>query len=131
MKWTGYFLATLMLISIGSTVIIQSAYSQSAEEKPIAMGFITGFVYVRYYIFCYGVPWAKVHFIAEDGTEYLTYSNGGGAYITQIPLGNYTAYAEYGWYKSEEFDIIVGRGNTPYNFIIEVQYSRSGRPTNP
>jgi len=70
----------------------------------------------------------EVHFIAEDGTEYTAYSNGGGVYWLKLPRGNYTAYAEYAWYKSEEMEVKIDAGRTPINFYVEIPYSRSGRP---
>ncbi len=152
MKWLGYFLIVTMLFSICTVVVIPITYSKETEEDdccgeetseeetseeeneeetkevPLAFGSAYGFVYMRYYIFCAGIAWAEVHFIAEDGTEYTAYSNGGGVYWLQLPRGTYTAYAEYAWYRSEEMEVRIDAGRTPINFFVEIPYSRSGRP---
>jgi len=157
MKWLGYFLIVTMLFSVCTVAVIPIAYSKEIEEedccgeetndeetndeetndeetndeeteRPLALGAAVGFTYMRYYIFCAGVAWAEVHFIADDGTEYTAYSNGGGVYWAKLPRGTYTAYAEYAWYKSEEMEVKIDAGRTPINFYIEIPYSRSGRP---
>jgi hypothetical protein len=102
--------------------------NEEETERGLPLGTAYGFTYMRYYIFCAGVAWAKVYFIAEDGTEYTAYSNGGGVYYARLPRGNYTAYAEYAWYKSEEMEVKIDRGRTPINFYVEIPYSRGGRP---
>jgi hypothetical protein len=148
MKWLGYFLIVTMLFSI-CTVVMPITYSKETEEndccseeetneeetneeetkeEPLALGAVYGFVYMRYYIFCSGIAWAEVHFIAEDGTEYNAYSNGGGVYYLKLPRGTYTVYADYAWYKSEEVEVIIDVGSTPINLYVEIPYSRSGRP---